>query len=144
MSNIIDTLKDIKDALLLEGYKEDEPCVKIVDKLINDEQKNKNKVITIDLILHVVASHYKIPVEKIQLKTNKRATVFPRQICYYFAVKYKTGTLDEIGKSIANRDHTTVIYASKSIANLRLVDKKIARDLSDIQIKIEGNENRFQ
>lgn len=135
MRNLIDTLNTLKDALLLEGYKTDDSCVKIVDQLI--KEKDENKVITIDLIQHVVAEHYKIPVEKIQIKTNKRATVFPRQICYYFAVKYKTGTLDEIGKSIANRDHTTVIYASKAIANLRLVDKKIARDLSDIQIKIE-------
>lgn len=135
MRNLIDTLNTLKDALLLEGYKTYDSCVKIVDQLIKEEEENK--VITIDLIQHVVAEHYKIPVEKIRIKTNKRATVFPRQICYYFAVKYKTGTLDEIGKSIANRDHTTVIYASKMIANLRLVDKKIARDLSDIQIKIE-------
>lgn len=141
MSNIIDTLKDIKDALLFEGYKEDEPCVKIVDQLIKEEDENKG--ITLDLIQHVVAAHYKIPVEKLQLNTNKREIVFPRQICYYFAIKYKIGTLDDIGKSIANRDHTTVIYASKSIANLLLVDKKFAKELSDIQIKIEENENRF-
>ncbi len=136
MRNLIDTLEFIKASLILEGYKNDDSCVKIVDQLIKEE--DENKVITIDLIQHVVAAHYKIPVEKLQLNTNKREIVFPRQICYYFAIKYKTGTLNEIGKSIANRDHTTVIYASKSIANLRLVDKKIARDLSDIQIKIEG------
>ena len=141
MRNLIDTLNDIKDALLFEGYKDDDSCVKIVDQLIKEEDENKG--ITLDLIQHVVASHYKIPVEKLQLNTNKREIVFPRQICYYFAIKYKIGMLDDIGKSIANRKHSTVIYASKTIANLRLVDKKIARDLSDIQIKIEGNENRF-
>lgn len=136
MSNIIDTLKDIKDALLLEGYKKDEPCVKIVDKLINDEHKNKG--ITLDLIQHVVAAHYKIPVEKLQLNTKKREIVFPRQICYYFAIKYKIGTLNEIGKSIAKRDHSTVFFARETITNMRLFDKNFAKELSDIQLKIEG------
>ena len=42
----------------------------------------------------------------------------PRQIAMYLAKKMTTRSLPEIGRRFANRDHTTVIHAVKTITRL--------------------------
>ena len=49
---------------------------------------------------------------------RSRPLARPRQIAMFLAKKMTTRSLPEIGRRFANRDHTTVIHAVKTIEKL--------------------------
>lgn len=76
---------------------------------------NKNKEITPERILSVVAEHYNVSVA--DLLGNKRSSkiVLPRQISMYLCREMTQLQLKLIGKCIGNRDHTTVMHGIEKI-----------------------------
>ncbi len=82
---------------------------------------NQTKVITVDKIQNIVSNYYNISLSEMLSQRRSRPLARPRQIAMYLAKKMTTRSLPEIGRRFANRDHTTVIHAVKTIT--RLSDK---------------------
>jgi chromosomal replication initiator protein len=57
----------------------------------------------------------------------------PRQIAMYLTKKLTTRSLPEIGRKFANRDHTTVIHAVKTIDKLLKNDEKMRNNIEEIK-----------
>jgi chromosomal replication initiator protein len=57
----------------------------------------------------------------------------PRQIAMYLTKKLTTRSLPEIGRKFANRDHTTVIHAVKTIDKLLKNDEKMRKNIEEIR-----------
>ena len=57
----------------------------------------------------------------------------PRQIAMYLAKKMTTRSLPEIGRRFANRDHTTVIHAVKTITRLFDQDDEMKKNINQIK-----------
>jgi chromosomal replication initiator protein len=57
----------------------------------------------------------------------------PRQIAMYLAKKLTTRSLPEIGRKFANRDHTTVIHAVKTIDKLSKNDEQMRKNIEEIK-----------
>lgn len=70
--------------------------------------------ITGEAIRELVGSQFKVSVEDLCSRSRKRAITFPRQIGMFLTRKYTDHSLADIG-SMYNRDHSTVLYAIKSI-----------------------------
>ena len=64
---------------------------------------------------------------------RSRPLARPRQIAMFLAKRLTTRSLPEIGRRFANRDHTTVIHAVKTITKLSENDEEMKKNL--IQIK---------
>ena len=64
---------------------------------------------------------------------RSRPLARPRQIAMYLAKRLTTRSLPEIGRRFANRDHTTVIHAVKTITKLSEKDEEMKKNL--VQIK---------
>lgn len=92
------------------------------EKAIADLHKSKDKVITIEYIQSIVAQYYNIDINdfKIQRKTSDIA--FPRQIAMYLCKQLTGLSLKEIGKEFGGKDHSTVIYAIKTIEEKMKMD----------------------
>ena len=101
--------------------------------------ETNNSKSVIEIIIKTVADFFNMPVEDISIKTNKRSIVQARQICYWFCVEHKAGSLKDIGKAIANRDHATVLNGKKTVNNLCETNKKFKEDFEEIKKKIESN-----
>ena len=56
---------------------------------------------------------------------RSRPLARPRQLAMYLAKKMTTRSLPEIGRRFANRDHTTVIHAVKTIDRLFKIDNEM-------------------
>ena len=91
------------------------------------------KVITVDKIQNVVSNHFNISLSEMLSQRRSRPLARPRQIAMYLAKKMTTRSLPEIGRRFANRDHTTVIHAVKTITKLSENDEEMKKNL--IQIK---------
>ena len=91
------------------------------------------RVITVDKIQNVVSNFFNIPLSEMLSQRRSRPLARPRQIAMYLAKKMTTRSLPEIGRRFANRDHTTVIHAVKTITRLSEQDDEMKKNISLIK-----------
>ena len=94
---------------------------------------NQIRVITVDKIQNIVSNYFNIALSEMLSQRRSRPLARPRQIAMYLAKKMTTRSLPEIGRRFANRDHTTVIHAVKTITRLSEQDDEMKKNI--IQIK---------
>ena len=91
------------------------------------------RVITVDKIQNVVSNHFNISLSEMLSQRRSRPLARPRQIAMYLAKKMTTRSLPEIGRRFANRDHTTVIHAVKTITRLSEQDDEMKKNIHQIK-----------
>ena len=94
---------------------------------------NQAKIITVDKIQNTVANFYNIPLAEMLSPRRSRPLARPRQIAMYLAKKMTTRSLPEIGRRFANRDHTTVIHAVKTITRLSEKDDEMKKNIEQLR-----------
>ena len=94
---------------------------------------NQAKVITVDKIQNTVSNFFNIPLAEMLSQRRSRPLARPRQIAMYLAKKMTTRSLPEIGRRFANRDHTTVIHAVKTIARLSEKDDEMKKNVDQLR-----------
>ena len=91
------------------------------------------RVITIDKIQNIVSNYYNILLSDMLSQRRSRPLARPRQIAMYLAKKMTSRSLPEIGRRFANRDHTTVIHAVKTITRLSEQDDEMKKNINQIK-----------
>ncbi len=91
------------------------------------------KIITVDKIQNIVSNYFNIPLSDMLSQRRSRPLARPRQIAMYIAKKMTTRSLPEIGRRFANRDHTTVIHAVKTITRLSEQDDEMKKNINQIK-----------
>ena len=91
------------------------------------------RVITVDKIQNTVSNYFNIPLNEMLSQRRSRPLARPRQIAMYLAKKMTTRSLPEIGRRFANRDHTTVIHAVKTITRLSEQDDEMKKNINQIK-----------
>jgi chromosomal replication initiator protein len=92
----------------------------------------QDKLVTIDNIQKVVAEYYKIRVADLHSARRSRTITRPRQIAMALAKELTTHSLPEIGDAFGGRDHTTVLHATRKVAELRDSDLRINEDYNNL------------
>jgi chromosomal replication initiator protein len=106
----------------------------IVDcKNILKDVFNQAKIITVDKIQNTVSNFFNIPLAEMLSQRRSRPLARPRQIAMYLAKKMTTRSLPEIGRRFANRDHTTVIHAVKTITRLSEKDNEMKNNIEQLR-----------
>ncbi len=83
---------------------------------IKDMLKDDNpRILTTDMIISGVSKYFSITPEEIKSQKRSKDIVFPRHIAMYLCRKKLNIPLADIGKSIGNRDHTTVLHGYEKI-----------------------------
>ena len=95
---------------------------------------NQIRIITVDKIQNVVSNYFNIGFSELLSQRRSRPLARPRQVAMYLAKKMTTRSLPEIGRRFANRDHTTVIHAVKTITRLSEQDDEMKKNISQIKI----------
>ena len=94
---------------------------------------NQAKIITVDKIQNTVSNYFNIPLNDMLSQRRSRPLARPRQIAMYLAKKMTSRSLPEIGRRFANRDHTTVIHAVKTITRLSEQDDEMKKNINQIK-----------
>ena len=92
------------------------------------------KVITVDKIQNIVSNYFNISLTDMLSQRRSRPLARPRQIAMFLAKKMTTRSLPEIGRRFANRDHTTVIHAVKTITRLSEQDDEMKKNIEQIKV----------
>lgn len=96
--------------------------VELAKEALKDLLASQNKQVSIENIQKTVADFYRIKVVDLLSKKRSRIIARPRQIAMCLARELTQLSLPEIGAAFGDRDHTTVMYACKTIENLRNQD----------------------
>ena len=93
--------------------------------------------VNVSSIIQTVANHYEIPVDKLLAPGRGNQEVAKtRQIAMYLVKELSTLSLQGIGRHFGNRDHATVIHATKSIKNDIAANPNFAREIETIKNSI--------
>ena len=93
--------------------------------------------LTPDRIINTVAAYYKITKKDIIGKSRRKEFITPRHICIYLIRSIcKIGYID-IGKIFSNRDHSTIISASKKIDKELKMNEAVKMAVGMIEQKIK-------
>ncbi len=107
--------------------------VKVILKDLLNLTENK---VDIDNIQTIVCKYFKISKNEMLSPRRSRYLVRPRQTAIYLAKMLTSKSLPEIGRSFANRDHTTVIHSVKTIEKLRKDDNELNLSIDNLKNKI--------
>ncbi len=107
--------------------------VKVILKDLLNLTQNK---VDIDNIQTIVCKYFKISKNEMLSPRRSRYLVRPRQTAIYLAKMLTSKSLPEIGRSFANRDHTTVIHSVKTIEKLRKEDNELNLSIDSLKNKI--------
>ena len=104
--------------------------VELAKEALKDLLASQNKQVSIENIQKTVADFYRIKVSDLLSKKRTRIIARPRQIAMTLARELTQLSLPEIGTAFGSRDHTTVMYACKTIETLRNTDSVLNSDFS--------------
>ncbi len=104
--------------------------VELAKEALRDLLASQNKQISIENIQKTVADFYRIKVSDLLSKKRTRIIARPRQIAMTLARELTQFSLPEIGAAFGGRDHTTVMYACKTIDGLRNLDSALNTDFN--------------
>ena len=108
-----------------------------VKEALNDIiSPNVSRQITPNLIISIVAEHFGITAEDITSKRRNSEFVLPRQICMYLCRKLTDESLQNIGKALGKKDHTTVIHGIDKINEDMQVNEDLKNKIDIITKKI--------
>lgn len=90
------------------------------------------RLVTLDNIQKTVAEYFKIRSSDLLSSKRSRTIARPRQIAMALAKELTNHSLPEIGEAFGGRDHTTVLYATRKVAELRESDTRVAEDYNNL------------
>jgi len=106
--------------------------IELIRESLKDLLALQDKLVSIDNIQRTVAEYYKIKIADILSKRRSRSVARPRQVAMALSKELTNHSLPEIGDAFGGRDHTTVLHATRKIAELRETDADIREDYKNL------------
>ena len=91
-----------------------------------------------DHVVDVVASAFGISREKILSRERTREVALPRQVAMYLLREEANVSLPQIGEALGGRDHTTVMFACKKVADMIERDDHLRKQIIQIRETLNG------
>ena len=102
--------------------------VDFAKEALRDMISAQDKMVSIDNIQKTVADYFNIRASDLLSSKRSRTIARPRQVAMALAKELTNHSLPEIGESFGGRDHTTVLYATRKVAELRDADNRFNDD----------------
>ncbi len=110
-----------------------------VRELQNIISPDKQKEITPQFIIEIVAEHFNISTEKMISKARSSDIARPRQIAMYLCKDMTNIQLESIGALLGGRDHSTIIHGIKKITEDYEKNENTRNLIDTIKKKINPN-----
>ena len=106
----------------------DEISVAFAKHALRDMIAAQDRVVSIENIQKVVAEFYNLRTSDLLSAKRTRSIARPRQIAMALSKELTNHSLPEIGERFGGRDHTTVLYATRKVRELRASDYRLNDD----------------
>ena len=95
------------------------------------------RAVQINDILEAVAAQFSVRLSELVGRRRTKSVVLPRQVGMYLARKLTSMSLEEIGAHFGGRDHATVLYAEKSVADVVKKTPALAESVAALTRRLE-------
>lgn len=142
-SNIVGNIRELKGAFqILQAYSSIMKKTITLD-IVKEQLKEKlsgahNAPISVDKIIQYVAEYYNLKSHEIIGTKRIKSIALARQIAMYISRKVTRLSTTQIGKYFGNKEHGTVMHATKKIEDYITKDPKIKRDVEVIIDKLQS------
>ena len=110
----------------------DEISVAFAKNALRDMIAAQDRVVSIENIQKVVAEFYNLRTSDLLSAKRTRSIARPRQIAMALSKELTNHSLPEIGERFGGRDHTTVLYATRKVRELRASDYRLNDDYQSL------------
>ncbi|MBQ5660430.1 MAG: chromosomal replication initiator protein DnaA, partial [Lachnospiraceae bacterium] len=140
-SNVKSNIRELEGALTkivaFSKLEKREINIELAEEALKDLiSPNAVREVTPQLIINVVSEHFGINSLDIIGQKRSKELVFPRQIVMYLCGTMTTESLQNIGKALGGRDHTTIIHGQKKIASEIDKDETLKNTVDILKKKI--------
>lgn len=104
---------------------------------------DENNVIAPVDIISTTAEYFRLSMDDLYGSSRSQAIATARQIAMYLCRELTDLSLPKIGQLFGNRDHTTVMYANKKIAELMKERRSIYNQVTELTARIKQG-SRYQ
>ncbi len=94
------------------------------------------RIVTPNEVINLVANYYGIGVQQLKGDRRTKTVAWPRQILMHILRTDLKLPLEEVGRLIGGRDHTTVMHADKKVVSLMQTDQAVHNQIGDIKKKL--------
>lgn len=102
------------------------------------ENKEPPQIIPIQIpIDQIVSEAFEVSIDWMTTRSKKRIGVEARQMAMWWREKNTSDSLADIGKMYGDRDHATVLYAVKTVNNLKETNKVFKAKFDKALLMIE-------
>jgi len=112
--------------------------VETAKEALKDILVAQNRQISIENIQKTVADYFRLKTVDLLSKKRTRNLTRPRQMAMALTRELTTMSLPEIGNAFGGKDHSTVIHACKTMADLRSVNTSIDADYKILLQTLKG------
>ena len=137
-SNVRELEGALKKVLAFARFNARELSLDLAKEALRDILNVASRQVSVEGIQKTVAEYFKIRVSDMHSKKRSRNLARPRQVAMALAKDLTQMSLPEIGDAFGNRDHTTVLHACRTIANLRKQDTSLNRDYLVLEQVLKG------
>ena len=137
-SNVRELEGALKKVLAYSRFNGKELSLDLAKDALRDILNVANRQVSVEGIQKTVAEYFKIKVSDMHSKKRTRMVARPRQVAMALAKELTPMSLPEIGEAFGNRDHTTVLHACRTIADLRKRDTSMNRDYLLLEQVLKG------
>ncbi|KDB51884.1 chromosomal replication initiation protein [Sphaerotilus natans subsp. natans DSM 6575] len=112
--------------------------IALTREALKDLLSIQNRQISVENIQKTVGDFYKVKIADMYSKKRPASIARPRQIAMYLAKEMTQKSLPEIGELFGGRDHTTVLYAVRKIAEERHKNTELNQQLHVLEQTLKG------
>lgn len=140
-SKIKSNIRELEGCLIRLGAQSsltgDPIDVAMAKNILKDIISEDDRPITIEQIQKTVAEFFGIKYQEMRSKKRTKEIAIPRQAAMYISKQLTDSSLSDIGKNFGGKDHATVIYACRQIAERREKDEDFNRKIESLIKRIK-------
>ncbi len=145
-SNSVGNIRDLKGTfkdllayssiMKIENISLDIAISRLKDKITKNLH---NSPVSVDKIIHIVSEYYNLKSSDIIGEKRTKSIALARQIAMYLSRKATRLSTTQIGTYFGDKEHGTVMHATKKIEDLNNSDPKIKADIESLIVKIKND-----
>jgi chromosomal replication initiator protein len=127
-SRVDTNIRELEGSLIkIDALSQSQSCPITLELARETLGPDPSRPVMISTILDVVARRFNVRVSDIQGKKRAKTFTLPRHVCMFLARQLTSQSLEQIGGYFGNRDHTTVLHASRAIGEAVKNDPGLGR-----------------
>jgi len=107
--------------------------------LVDMINQRERREIDVEYIQEVVGAYFSIQPDEIRAKKRTARITYARHVAMYLSRMLVDQSLKQIGEEFGGRDHSTVVHACDKISAELEENKKLKREIMELEKKIKGD-----